>query len=90
MPTAMAVLPNGRLAFTSLKGHVFLTRDDDGDGLDDSLTLFAEGLAAPFGILPHGEEFYVAHKPEVVAVQYRWRWPIRCDEGHRDRMGLHR
>jgi len=69
MPTAMAVLPNGRLAFTSLKGHVFLTRDDDGDGLDDSLTLFAEGLAAPFGILPHGEEFYVAHKPEVVALR---------------------
>lgn len=69
MPTAMAVLPDGRLAFTSLKGHVFVTRDDDGDGLDESLTTFAEGLAAPFGILPHGEDFYVAHKPEVVALR---------------------
>lgn len=69
MPTAMAVLPNGRLAFTSLKGHVFTTRDDDGDGLDESLTTFAEGLAAPFGILPHGQDFYVAHKPEVVALR---------------------
>ncbi len=70
MPTAMAVLPNGRLAFTSLKGHVFITRDDDdGDGLDDALTPFAEGLAAAFGILPHGDDFYVAHKPEVVALR---------------------
>ncbi len=69
MPTAMAVLPNGRLAFTSLKGHVFVTRDEDGDGLDDALTPFAEGLAAPFGILPYGDDLYVAHKPEVVALR---------------------
>ncbi|HET6425731.1 MAG TPA: hypothetical protein VFG20_18720, partial [Planctomycetaceae bacterium] len=69
MPTAIAALPNGRLAFTSLKGHVFITRDDDGDGLDDAITTFAEGLAAPYGILPHGDDFYVAHKPEVVALR---------------------
>lgn len=69
MPTAMAVLPSRRLAFTSLKGHVFITRDEDGDGLDEALTPFAEGLAAPFGILPHGDDLYVAHKPEVVALR---------------------
>jgi glucose/arabinose dehydrogenase/mono/diheme cytochrome c family protein len=69
MPTAMTVLPQGRLAFTSLKGHVFLTQDTDGDGLADGLTQFAEGLAAPYGIIPIDGGLLVAHKPEVVALK---------------------
>ncbi len=69
MPTALAALPNGRLAFTSLKGHVYVTEDADGDGLDEGLRLFAEGLAAPYGIFPLDEGYLVAHKPEVALLK---------------------
>ena len=66
MPTAMAWLPDGRMVFTSLKGHVWIASDADGDGLEDQLSLFEEGLAAPFGILADGDSILVAHKPEVL------------------------
>ena len=58
MPTALTWtdrelpgIPKGTLVFTSLKGHVYLAKDTDGDGLEDSLTAFEEGLAAPYGVL---------------------------------------
>jgi glucose/arabinose dehydrogenase len=66
MPTALAWRPDGSLVFTSLKGHVYVAKDSDGDGLEDSLTPFAEGLAAPFGVLPDGDSLLVAHKPELL------------------------
>ncbi|MAT14038.1 MAG: hypothetical protein CMJ46_02065 [Planctomyces sp.] len=66
MPTAMTVMPNGDLAFTSLKGDVYLARDTDGDGFQDKLILVEEGLAAPFGIYADGDQLLVSHKPEVV------------------------
>ncbi|MDA1013838.1 MAG: c-type cytochrome, partial [Planctomycetota bacterium] len=69
MPTAITWLKDGTMAFTSLKGHVFLARDTNGDGLEDQLTLFEEGLAAPFGIVAVGDEIIVAHKPEVIALR---------------------
>jgi glucose/arabinose dehydrogenase len=76
MPTAITWTEKGRLAFTSLKGHVFVAKDTDSDGLEDQLTTFAEGLAAPFGILPTEETqgslslgFLVAHKPEVLSLR---------------------
>jgi hypothetical protein len=47
MPTAMTWLADGRLAFTSLRGQVWIADDQDKDGSPDALTLFAEGLAAP-------------------------------------------
>ncbi len=51
----------------SLRGHVWIARDSDGDHLEDELTLFEEGLAAaPFGILTDGNSILVAHKPEVL------------------------
>ncbi|GIX04430.1 MAG: hypothetical protein KatS3mg114_0299 [Planctomycetaceae bacterium] len=56
MPTALAFSPAGELIFTSLKGHIWLARDTDHDGLEDSLHLFAEGLAAPFGLRVLSEE----------------------------------
>ena len=54
---------------TSLKGHVYLARDTDGDGLEDRLQLFEEGLAAPYGILADGNDLLVAHKPEVLRLR---------------------
>jgi hypothetical protein len=76
MPTALAWtdrdlpgIPQGTLVFTSLKGHVFLARDTDGDGLEDSLTTFEEGLAAPYGIQPFERGLLVAHKPEVIYLE---------------------
>jgi len=69
MPTAMTWTADGHLAFTSLKGHVYLARDTDGDGLPDKLSLFEEGLAAPFGILADGADLIVAHKPEILRLR---------------------
>jgi hypothetical protein len=76
MPTALNWTRDGRLAFTSLKGQVYLTRDSDGDGLPDALTQFENGLAAPFGLLDAGPsdddepvpalELLVVHKPELL------------------------
>jgi len=66
MPTAITWDARRRLAFTSLKGHVYLADDTDADGVEDRLTLFAEGLAAPFGIQPDDDGLLVAHKPEVL------------------------
>lgn len=69
MPTAITWLPDGRMAFTSLRGHVWLAADTDADGLEDQLTLFEEGLAAPFGILADGDAILVAHKPELLRLR---------------------
>ena len=66
MPTAMTFTKTGTLAFTSLKGEVFLVHDTDGDSIPDKLVLFEEGLAAPFGIIADGNDLIVAHKPEVL------------------------
>lgn len=69
MPTAMCWTESGTLAFTSLKGHVYLAHDRDGDGVEDALTVFEEGLAAPFGIIAEGSDLIVAHKPEVLRLR---------------------
>ena len=57
------------LAFTSLKGHVYLATDTDGDRIEDSLDMFEEGLAAPFGIMADGDSLLVAHKPELIRLE---------------------
>ncbi|APZ95628.1 cbb3-type cytochrome c oxidase subunit II [Fuerstiella marisgermanici] len=70
MPTAMTWLPDGRMAFTSLKGHVWIATDTDGDGLVDQTSLFEEGLAVPFGILADTDgSIIVSHKPEVLRLR---------------------
>jgi len=69
MPTAMAWRNDGRLAVTSLKGHVWLIDDEDGDGELDHVGVFAEGLAAPYGILAEGNDVLVSHKPEVIRLR---------------------
>lgn len=69
MPTAITWTSKGQLAFTSLKGHVYLAEDTDGDGLEDKLILVEEGLAAPYGIIADGLDLIVAHKPELLRLR---------------------
>ena len=66
MPTALTWSPEGKLLFTSLKGHVYGVNDSDGDGLGDELQLLEEGLAAPFGLLVDGDDLLVTHKAEML------------------------
>ncbi|MFN0199433.1 MAG: PA14 domain-containing protein [Planctomycetaceae bacterium] len=69
MPTAITWTSSGAMAFTSLKGDVYIAEDTDGDGNEDKLTLFEDGLAAPFGIVADGDELIVAHKPELIRLR---------------------
>jgi cbb3-type cytochrome oxidase cytochrome c subunit len=66
MPTGLAWRDDRVLAFTSLKGQVHLARDTDGDGLEDALSTFADGLAAPYGLVANGNALDVIHKPALV------------------------
>ena len=70
MPTAMAWDTRGELYFTSLKGHVFKATEGT-NGSPDGIVTVAEGLSAPFGIIPAGDRWLVAHKPEVLAMSDR-------------------
>jgi mono/diheme cytochrome c family protein len=69
MPTSLTWTKSGTLAFSSLKGHVFLLKDTDGDGLEDTPMIFEEGLAAPYGLIADGDDLLVAHKPEVLRLR---------------------
>ncbi|MCA8986402.1 MAG: c-type cytochrome [Planctomycetaceae bacterium] len=69
MPTSFCWTPEGKLLVTSLKGNVFQLDDENQDGLLDSRTLIAEGLAAPFGLICHEDALLVAHKPEVLQIK---------------------
>lgn len=69
MPTSLAWLDDGRMVFTSLKGHVWVATDSNGDGIADKTELFEEGLSAPFGILADGNSIVVAHKPEILRLR---------------------
>ncbi|MBC7965314.1 MAG: PQQ-dependent sugar dehydrogenase [Fuerstia sp.] len=54
---------------TSLKGDVWILNDTDADSLPDSMSLFADGLSAPYGIQVDGDSILVAHKPEVLRLR---------------------
>ncbi|MSR60134.1 MAG: c-type cytochrome [Planctomycetaceae bacterium] len=69
MPTAIAWTRDGTLAFCTLKGQVYFARDTSGDGIEDSLSIFEEGLAAPYGLIADGDDLLVAHKPELLRLR---------------------
>ncbi|HSG73226.1 MAG TPA: PQQ-dependent sugar dehydrogenase, partial [Planctomycetaceae bacterium] len=69
MPTAFHWDQNGRLIFTSLEGHLFRATDSNEDGIEDSLQMIEEGLAAPYGVMPLGDGLLVAHKPELLLLK---------------------
>ncbi|MCA9175281.1 MAG: hypothetical protein KDB14_12425, partial [Planctomycetales bacterium] len=55
MPTAIAWRGDGSMLVTSLKGRVWQLRDSNGDGLEESAGVFADDVAAPFGVAEHGK-----------------------------------
>ena len=69
MPTSITWDQTERMIFTSLKGHLYRAVDSDGDGLQDSLHLIEEGLAAPYGVVVDGRDLVVAHKPELLRLK---------------------
>ncbi|MEX0714692.1 MAG: c-type cytochrome, partial [Pirellulales bacterium] len=71
MPTGLTWRDDGTLVFSSLKGSVWLARDTDGDGLEDRQTLFADGLAAPYGVAAHGDAVDVITKHGLVRLRDR-------------------
>ena len=62
MPTGFAWHDDGRLLFTSLKGQVHVAEDTDADGLEDALSVFVDGLAAPYGLAVRGDVVDVINK----------------------------
>lgn len=69
MPTALAVRKDGSIGFTSLRGHVWIARDTDQNGQLDAASIFAEGLAAPYGIVADENSLLVSHKPEILRLE---------------------
>ena len=67
MPTALTWSRKG-LLFTSLKGHIYLAQDADGDSVEDRLVTMAEGLAAPYGIelSANGTKIFVSQKADLL------------------------
>jgi mono/diheme cytochrome c family protein len=73
MPTALAwhnprIGEASQLYVGSLKGQVITARDTDDDGLEDSATTFADGLAAPYGIHDGGPSLHVLTKSALLEV----------------------
>ena len=71
-PREFEVLPNGDVLLSEPRaGRITLLRDDDGDGRAETVTLFADGLSAPYGMALRGDWLYVADLRAV------WRLPYR-------------
>lgn len=50
--------------------RITLLRDDDGDGVAETRTVFIEGLNSPFGMALIGNNFYVANSDAVMRFPY--------------------
>ncbi len=50
--------------------RITLLRDDDGDGVAETRTVFIEGLNSPFGMALIGNDFYVANSDAVMRFPY--------------------
>jgi mono/diheme cytochrome c family protein len=56
MPTGFAWRKDGSLVLSSLKGRVCVSRDTDGDGLEDTLKPISDDLAAPYGVATNNDD----------------------------------
>lgn len=70
MPSGLA-WKKGDLHFCTLKGEVYLAKDANADGEEDSLHLVKDGLATPYGIQfsPGGSRLDVAAKDGLLALE---------------------
>ena len=50
--------------------RITLLRDDDGDGVAETRSIFLEGLTSPFGMVLIGTDFYVANADALLKVNY--------------------
>ncbi len=62
MPTGLAWRADGSLVVTSLKGQVWIARDTNGDGLEDTSVEFSDELAAPYGVATQAAAIDVINK----------------------------
>jgi glucose/arabinose dehydrogenase len=58
-------------AGTASANRITLLRDADGDGIAETRTVFAEGLASPFGMALIGNDFYVANSNGLARYAYK-------------------
>lgn len=58
-------------AGTPSANRITLLRDADGDGIAETRSVFAQGLASPFGMALVGDQLYVANSDALVRYTYR-------------------
>jgi glucose/arabinose dehydrogenase len=58
-------------AVTPSANRITLLRDADGDGIAETRSVFAQGLASPFGMALVGDQLYVANSDALVRYPYR-------------------
>ena len=75
--SGVAVHPDGRVFVTSLHGkddlhfygRILVLQDDDGDGIADRSTVFADSLTTVTGVAFRGDEVYASLYGEVIALR---------------------
>ncbi|MFI4876096.1 MAG: hypothetical protein ACIALR_12185, partial [Blastopirellula sp. JB062] len=68
MPTAIAWRPNGDMVVASLKGRIWLVRDADQDGEQETLIPLDIELAAPFGVAAYDGYMDVINKYSLLRI----------------------
>src|SRR4029078_12443398 len=62
--------PNGGVGTGTISsGRIKRLEDRDGDGIFESVTLFAEGLRFPTGLFPFKDGLVVANAPDILYLQ---------------------
>ena len=69
LPTSLAFGPDRRLYVASLSGEISSLSDEDGDGRAEKISLFAERLNSPLGLLWLDDTLFISHKGFVVTAQ---------------------
>lgn len=69
MPSALAWDQEGNPIIASLKGRVWRALDRDGDGIEETLQLITDGLAAPYGLSVDGQSIDVVTRSSLFRLQ---------------------
>ena len=86
MPTALAwrSAAGHDLLVGSLKGQVLAAADSDRDGLEDAVSIVADGLATPYGIHDGGDGLHVLTKGALLNATPRGVKVLASGWGHTD------